>query len=112
MGSRTTRRLSKRQASSPRANWQAKYKEPARLDDTNLPELPEGWCWASVQQIGSVQLGRQRSPKHHNGPHMRPYLRVANVFEDRIDISDVMEMNFTPEEFETYRLSPRRHPAQ
>ena len=36
---------------------------------------------------------------------MRPYLRVANVFEDRIDISDVMEMNFTPDEFETYRLS-------
>ena len=35
---------------------------------------------------------------------MRPYLRVANVFEDRIDIRDVMEMNFTPSEYETYRL--------
>jgi type I restriction enzyme S subunit len=37
---------------------------------------------------------------------MRPYLRVANVFEDRIDLSDVMEMNFSPEEFETYCLHP------
>ena len=36
---------------------------------------------------------------------MRPYLRVANVFENRIDISDVMEMNFTPAEFETFKLS-------
>jgi len=36
---------------------------------------------------------------------MRPYLRVANVFEDRIDISDMMEMNFTPNEYETFRLS-------
>ncbi len=35
---------------------------------------------------------------------MRPYLRVANVFEDRLDFSDVMEMNFTPDEFETYKL--------
>jgi hypothetical protein len=35
---------------------------------------------------------------------MRPYLRVANVFEDRIDVSDIMEMNFSPEEFERYRL--------
>ncbi len=26
------------------------------------------------------------------------------MFEDRIDISDVMEMNFTPEEYEVYRL--------
>jgi type I restriction enzyme S subunit len=35
---------------------------------------------------------------------MRPYLRVANVFEDRIDLSDVKEMNFTPAEFEIYKL--------
>jgi type I restriction enzyme S subunit len=35
---------------------------------------------------------------------MRPYLRVANVFEDRIDTLDVMRMNFTPREFEIYRL--------
>jgi type I restriction enzyme S subunit len=37
---------------------------------------------------------------------MRPYLRVANVFEDRIDASDVMEMNFSDEQFERYRLVP------
>jgi type I restriction enzyme S subunit len=37
---------------------------------------------------------------------MRPYLRVANVFEDRLDLSDVMEMNFTPKEFETFKLKP------
>ena len=35
---------------------------------------------------------------------MRPYLRVANVFEDRIDLSDVLTMNFTPREFETFAL--------
>lgn len=71
---------------------------------TDLPTLPNGWAWATVEQVGKVQLGRQRSPKHHDGPHMRPYLRVANVFEDRIDTSDVMSMNFEPEEFERYRL--------
>jgi type I restriction enzyme S subunit len=37
---------------------------------------------------------------------MRPYLRVANVYEDRIDLSDVKEMNFTQEEFEVFRLKP------
>lgn len=88
----------------PPKNWKEKYVEPTPPDTSGLPELPEGWCWASVQQVGSVQLGRQRSPQHHSGQHMRPYLRVANVFEDRIDTSDVMEMNFTPDEFETYRL--------
>lgn len=89
----------------PPKNWRTRYKEPLSPDTSTLPNLPEGWCWATVQQVGSVQLGRQRAPQHHIGPHMRPYLRVANVFEDRIDLSDVMEMNFTPQEFETFRLS-------
>jgi type I restriction enzyme S subunit len=40
------------------------------------------------------------------GLHLRKYLRVANVFEDRLDLGDVKEMNFTPEEFEIYRLIP------
>ncbi len=35
---------------------------------------------------------------------MRPYLRVANVLEDRLDLSDVKWMNFTPAEFETFEL--------
>lgn len=37
---------------------------------------------------------------------MRPYLRVANVFENRIDTSDIMEMNFDPGEFERFALAP------
>lgn len=71
-----------------------------------LPDLPPGWHWTTVEKAGRLQLGRQRAPKHHDGPHMRPYLRVANVFEDRIDTRDVMRMNFEPEEFERYRLHP------
>ena len=71
---------------------------------SDLPALPDRWAWATVEDVGEVRLGRQRSPQHHSGRHMRPYLRVANVFEDRIDTSDVKHMNFTPEEFEVYLL--------
>ncbi len=85
-------------------NLRKSGKNTFAIDTENLPQLPEEWCWASVQQVGKVQLGRQRAPQHHSGDYMRPYLRVANVFEDRIDINDVMQMNFTPDEFETYRL--------
>lgn len=68
--------------------------------------VPQGWVSCPIREAGRVQLGRQRSPSNHAGTHMRPYLRVANVFEDRIDISDVMQMNFTPDEFERFRLRP------
>lgn len=39
-----------------RETWQGrgKYQEPAAPDTSNLPELPEGWVWASVEQLGEV----------------------------------------------------------
>jgi type I restriction enzyme S subunit len=74
------------------------------LDPTTLPDVPDGWAWCRIDAIGSVQLGRQRTPKDHSGPHMCPYMRVANVFEARIDLADVKEMNFTPNEQEIYGL--------
>ena len=86
-------------------SWKLKYKEPVAPNISDLPELPEGWLWARISQLGDVQLGRQRAPRHHTGTHMRPYLRVANVFEDRIDTLDILEMNFTPEEFKIYQLA-------
>jgi type I restriction enzyme S subunit len=89
-------------------NQQSKNGRPknnSEGDEMSAPfELPKGWAWARIEDVGSVQLGRQRAPQHHAGQHMRPYLRVANVFEDRVDLSDVKEMNFTPDEFEVYRL--------
>ena len=84
--------------------WKAGYKEPVAPDRGSLPSLPEGWCWTRVDAIGDVQLGRQRSPKDHSGPNMRPYLRVANVLEDRLDLSDIMEMCFSEREVQRYEL--------
>lgn len=37
------------------SQWQGKgkYKEPAAPDTTDLPELPEGWTWASAEQLAA-----------------------------------------------------------
>ena len=67
-------------------------------------ELPEDWKLRTVAEAGDTGLGRQRSPKYHSGTNMKPYLRVANVFEDRIDTSSIMEMHFEDADFEKYRL--------
>jgi len=37
--------------------WKAKYQEPVAPDTSNLPELPEGWCWASPGQVFSWASG-------------------------------------------------------
>lgn len=41
------------QGKTPPKDWQKKYPEPVQPDTTDLPELPEGWAWASVAQISS-----------------------------------------------------------
>ena len=84
--------------------WKAKYEEPAAPDTTDLPELPEGWCWTSVDAVGDVLLGRQRAPQYLTGRFSRPYLRVANIKDDRIDFSDVEQMDFDDEHFAKYCL--------
>ncbi|HRY11702.1 MAG TPA: restriction endonuclease subunit S [Candidatus Nanopelagicales bacterium] len=70
-----------------------------------MRSLPTGWVWSTVAEVGKVELGRQRHPNWHTGPNMRPYLRVANVFENRIDVSDLKEMDFTGV-FDRFKLHP------
>ena len=84
--------------------WKGKYKEPVAPDTEGLPGLPGGWCWATVEQLAEVQLGRQRSPKNHSGPYMMPYLRAANITWNGIDLSDVKTMNFAPDEQPRFKL--------
>jgi type I restriction enzyme S subunit len=59
-----------------------------------------------LDSIAEVRLGRQRSPKHHSGSHMRPYVRAANVSWDGLLLDDIKEMNFTDEEMAVYGLQP------
>lgn len=89
----------------PPKNWRAKYVEPEPPDTANLPELPANWCWASMEQLGSVQLGRQRSPKNRSRNHPTKYLRAANITEDGLDLDDVLDMEFLPAEFPNFCLA-------
>ena len=35
--------------------WKTKYKEPVAPDTSTLPDLPEGWCWAAVDQLAGTR---------------------------------------------------------
>ena len=65
----------------PPKNWKAKYKEPVAPDTVKLPELPEGWWWATVDQVtagnrtsayGVLKPGREV-------PGGIPLVRVGNI---------------------------------
>jgi type I restriction enzyme S subunit len=45
----------------PPSNWREKYIEPTPPVTKGLRELPDGWCWASINQIAEC-LDNQRIP--------------------------------------------------
>ena len=47
----------KEQGKTPPKDWQKKYPEPVQPDTTGLPELPQGWVWATIDQIAQVGTG-------------------------------------------------------
>ncbi len=99
-----------------RAKWEAdlrakgkdpakvRYVEPAKPDVEGLPELPEGWCWATVEQISQIQGGIQKQPSRSPRKNAFPYLRVANVLRGRLDLSVVEKMELFGNELDTLRL--------
>lgn len=65
----------------PPRNWKEKYREPVSPDITNLPLLPDGWCWATVDQVSSL-LQYGTSAKANSRPSGVPVLRMGNVTAD------------------------------
>lgn len=64
----------------------------------NKAKLPPSWATVRVDRVGTVRMGRQRSPDKHTGEHSTKYLRPANIKPAGIDLTDVLTMDFTPSE--------------
>jgi type I restriction enzyme S subunit len=73
-------------------------------DHSSLAQLPPGWCWVTVEQIAEVQGGIQKQPKRVPGRNAYPFLRVANVLRDRLDLSDVHRIELFGDELARLRL--------
>ena len=62
-----------------------------------FPVLPLG-------SVGKVSYGLQKFPGNRPGLHARPYLRVANVQRNRLDLDVIKTINVPDEEMRRYRL--------
>ena len=66
---------------APPKNWKAKYKEPVAPDTARIPSLPEGWCWATVDQC-SLRIRYGSSAKTNDASTGIPVLRMGNLTSD------------------------------
>ena len=73
---------------SPPPKWKEKYKEPTGPDSTGLPPLPEGWCWATVEQASQfTRYGS--SAKASTDSTGVPVLRMGNIQDGSLDWTDL-----------------------
>jgi type I restriction enzyme S subunit len=54
--------------------------------------------------VGRVSYGLQKYPGNRPGLHARPYLRVANVQRNRVDLQIIKTINVPDEDMPKYRL--------
>jgi type I restriction enzyme S subunit len=91
---------------APLKGWKQKYPEPVSPDIEGLPELPTGWCWASLDQLAEIVGGITKGQKRRQGQATRavPYLRVANVQRGYLDLTEVKLIDATEDEILELRL--------
>ena len=75
-------------------SWKLKYKEPIAPDTSELPELPDGWCWASLEQLSdaarSITYGVVKLGEHtENGVAT---LRSSNVRHLKLDLNGIKKI--------------------
>ena len=70
------------------ARWEAlekrrgKYVEPVALDTSDLGELPEGWVWATLPQLGELNRGKSKH-RPRNDPRLLggayPFVQTGDI---------------------------------
>ncbi len=90
-----------------RSRWPEgkKYQPPAEPKTDDLPELPEGWGWATLEAAAEVVGGITKNKRTERGREV-PYLRVANVQRGRLDLSHVKSIVATEAVIAELRLVP------
>lgn len=86
------------QGKTPPKDWQKKYPEPVQPDTTDLPELPEGWVWASIDQL-TVEQKYGSSSKTNEDPTGIPVLRMGNIQDGDLDFSNLKYLPVDHDEF-------------
>jgi len=86
--------------------WKKRYKEPAPPRTADLPPLPRGWCWATLDLVAELQGGLTKGKKRRSADELCevPYLRVANVQRGYLDLEEVRSIEATVDEVEKLRL--------
>lgn len=75
-----------------------------RFKQTKYGGYPESWTTLQLQEVALVRTGLAKNKKEIVDTVELPYLRVANVQDGYIDLSDLRTINVSRSQIERYRL--------
>lgn len=81
------------QGKAPPKGWQSKYPVPVAPDVAGLPQLPQGWVWASVDQLTEFVTSGSRGWAEYYASEGAIFIRSQNINKDKLDISDIAFVN-------------------
>lgn len=67
----------------------AKYKEPAALDISVLPALPEGWCWATSRALSWFVTSGSRDWKRYYSDSGALFIRTQDINKNKLSLDNV-----------------------
>ncbi len=86
--------------------WKAKYKEPVAPNAVDLTSLPEGWSWASLEQLSAVFVdSAHRTPRY--GSAGLPALGPRDVVYGVIDLESARVVDEKEFSIQTARRIPQ-----
>ena len=82
----------KEQGKPPPKDWQQKYPEPVQPDISNLPVLPQGWAWSSLDQLAQIGTGVTplRSKVQYFEGGLIPWVTSGALNQELVKISSEM----------------------
>lgn len=79
--------------------------EPAVTKETEFGQVPKSWETSLLKKIAFVQTGAAKGRKLGENEVLKvPYLRVANVQDGYLDLSEIKEMPIRVSELDRYQL--------
>lgn len=81
---------------NPPKNWQEKYPEPVQPDTENLPQLPEGWVWATLDSLAYLITSGSRGWGQYYSDSGPLFIRAQNIKNDILDYDDIAYVELPP----------------
>ncbi len=88
---------------APPSDWQKGYPEPVKPVVSETQTLPNGWVWASIDQL-SVEQRYGSSSKTNDDATGVPVLRMGNIQDGELDLSGLKYLPQDHDEFPQLHL--------